>query len=239
MEWESYSALDKKQLDNNKYSNLLKKDIKFALETQKEIMSKINKLFNALIKNNNEPIERNYNNKIKNLEFNKNYYRTEIKNETCNHYNNTSNDCEVCENMSKIIELSWDQLYISSDHLLRLLCIKTGESSKVCTIFIKTVIKNLINMGRDLTTNSLLCQVITSSTGLTCPMCKQMLYKTVQITHRFANIIEILNNACGNSVTCNRNVDTMVNQLKAFMHSSENLDQHVDFYCKFWFKCKE
>ncbi|KAF7626904.1 hypothetical protein Mgra_00009679 [Meloidogyne graminicola] len=154
--------------------------------------------------------------------------------------------------MSKIIELSWDQLYISSDHLLRLLCIKTGESSKVCTIFIKTVIKNLINMGRDLTTNSLLCQVITNScnnslhnlnmpgsTGLTCPMCKQMLYKTVQITHRFANIIEILNNACGNSVTCNRNVDTMVNQLKAFMHSSENLDQHVDFYCKFWFKCKE
>ncbi|KAF7626902.1 hypothetical protein Mgra_00009679 [Meloidogyne graminicola] len=201
MEWESYSALDKKQLDNNKYSNLLKKDIKFALETQKEIMSKINKLFNALIKNNNEPIERNYNNKIKNLEFNKNYYRTEIKNETCNHYNNTSNDCEVCENMSKIIELSWDQLYISSDHLLRLLCIKTGESSKVCTIFIKTVIKNLINMGRDLTTNSLLCQVITNScnnslhnlnmpgsTGLTCPMCKQMLYKTVQVFYKISDI---------------------------------------------------
>ncbi|KAF7636216.1 hypothetical protein Mgra_00004344 [Meloidogyne graminicola] len=119
-------------------------------------MANISKIFMELINNKNS---KNFIQKKSIKIANKNTfgYRTD----DC--YENVTSICNTCESMVDVIQLSFDHLFLMGDHLIKLLCIKAGQQSKICSIFIRTVINNIITICRELTTQEIICKFITPS----------------------------------------------------------------------------
>nr|CAD2178430.1 unnamed protein product [Meloidogyne enterolobii] len=247
-EIKSYSKLDSHVISNNIYDDLLTNSIESIIKNQEEIMSNTSKLLLDLL-NDKSLYKGTYFKKhavvhkqaLGHGKINNKFERSE----NCETENSTES-CQVCRNLVRIIDLAWNHLELNTDNLLRLMCIKEKEKSEICSTFIKTVIENLLLIGRSLTTEDLLCTIISDSClkseffeggVLSCNDCQVFLQKSSEVAHRFSSLMGLLNMICP-STYCNDRVNHMINSLRMFLQTTDHATDNHKETCRIWFRCR-